>query len=108
MTLLEFAITTTAAQYILGASKLTATWRIRLIATQRRADGLAAPQRWRVILHDLLECSRCSGYWLGILLASVGPWRDLPWYWMLGMSGSAGLVLTAIGRSLMDLAVVDE
>ena len=92
MKLLELGIATTAAQYILGASRILAPLRSRLPARVRR----------------FLACPACCGWWLGVAFGGffvpIGELQPIE----LLQNGAAGLVLTAVGRSLMELAVVEE
>ena len=77
----EFGIATTAIQYAVGAS----------LPSKRLREYL--PQ----LVRKGIECPACCGTWLGLALHTLGPFSS----WL--MSAAVGMVLTAIGRSLMSL-----
>ena len=88
MTLLEFGILTTAAQYVLGGARITAPLYKRL-------------PNW---LRIGVECQPCCGTWLGLAahFAGLAPSSNVP------LNMAAGMVLTAVGRSLMSLGYTED
>lgn len=84
LTLIEFALIATFAQYLLGEAKIT-----------RRIFGWA--RRFYVV-----RCVPCAGAWIGAALTPVGPWSQQGAAGWL-KSAAAGSVLVAVLRSLMDL-----
>ena len=94
MTLLTFGILATAVQYILGGSALTKSIRDRI----RPA-----------FLQRGIECPPCCGFWIGLALhfSQTASSAESPCASYVE-AGAAGLVLTAVGRSLMSLGYVEE